>query len=218
MKPAERLKLCFPLFVALSPNCWSALADKTSDRYGSLSVCSVLPTATADEEAQREVQVRCSLFARPSITGFLIRLVEESAAGGRLYGHHHPTHPLLISTSQPSATAYGSVATASHLRCVSNGCPLPSHKPLAVDCLIVSEIKINIWRKVKLWFEVCYMSYCNICDADLQASRLKIRISLTGVHNNRTCHCHYKKCSLEQSQAVTYWLVKVYHFLGYTKL
>lgn len=89
----KRLKLCFLWLIALSPYCWSVVADKTSDRYGSLSVCAALPTATADEDAQREVQVRASLFARRSISGFLIRLAEKSAAGGRLYGHHRPTSP-----------------------------------------------------------------------------------------------------------------------------
>lgn len=89
----QRLKLCFLWFIPVSPNCWSVVADKTSDRYGSLSVCSVLPRATADEDAQREVQVRANLFARPSISSFLIRIVEKSTAGGRLYGHHHPTSP-----------------------------------------------------------------------------------------------------------------------------
>lgn len=53
----------------------------------------MLPTATADEDAQREVQVRANLFARPGTSSFLIRIVEKSAAGGRLYGHHHPTSP-----------------------------------------------------------------------------------------------------------------------------
>lgn len=75
------------------PNCWSVVADKASDRYGSLRVCSVLPRATDDEDAQREVRVRDNLFARRSISSFLIRIVEKSAAGGRLYGHHHPTSP-----------------------------------------------------------------------------------------------------------------------------
>lgn len=89
----KRLKLCFLWFIASSPNCWSVVADKTSDKYGNLSVYSVLPTATADEDAQREVQVRASLFACRSVSGFLIRLVEISAAGGRLYGHHHTTSP-----------------------------------------------------------------------------------------------------------------------------
>lgn len=66
---------------------------QTSDIYGSLSVGSVLPRATADEDAQREVQVRANLFACPSISSFLIRIVQKSTAGGRLYGHQHPTFP-----------------------------------------------------------------------------------------------------------------------------
>ena len=40
----QRPKLCFLRLVALSPNCWSVVADKTSDRYGSLSaLLSVCP-------------------------------------------------------------------------------------------------------------------------------------------------------------------------------
>lgn len=92
-KCARRQRFAFLCFIALSHNCWSAVADKTSDRYGSLNVGSVLPTATADEDSQREVQVRANLFAHPSISSFLIRIVEKSAARGRLYGHHHPTSP-----------------------------------------------------------------------------------------------------------------------------
>lgn len=105
----------------------------------------MLPRATADEDAQREVQVRANLFACPSISSFLIRIVEKSAAGGRLYGHHYTTspHSLVLYSLAPQHMAC--VATDSHLRCVSNGCPLPSHKPLAVAFLRVSEMKINIW-------------------------------------------------------------------------
>lgn len=86
-------EVLFSVVYSFFSNCWSVVADKTSDGYGSLSVCSVLPRATADEDTQREVQVRANLFARPSISGFLIRIVEKSAAGGRLYGHHYPTSP-----------------------------------------------------------------------------------------------------------------------------
>lgn len=90
--PSSRLNFCFIRFLALS-NCWSVVTEKTSDRSGSLSVCTVLPAAAADKDTQREAQVRASHFARLSITGFLIRRVEQSAAGGRLYGHRNPTSP-----------------------------------------------------------------------------------------------------------------------------
>lgn len=89
---SSRLNFCFIQFLALS-NCWSGVAEKTSDRYSSLSVCSAPPAAAADKDTQREVQVRASHFARLSIAGFLIRRAEQSAAGGRLYGHRNPTSP-----------------------------------------------------------------------------------------------------------------------------
>lgn len=60
-----------------------------------------------------------------------------------------PSQPhifVLISTSQPNATAYGSVAIDSHLRCDSNDYPLLCHKPVALACLISpfrTEIALN---------------------------------------------------------------------------
>lgn len=79
--------------IALAPNCCSVVVDKIGDRNGSYCVCTVLPWATADGGAQREVQVKDNLFACPSISSFLIRIVEKSTAGGKLYDHHSPTSP-----------------------------------------------------------------------------------------------------------------------------
>lgn len=90
---SQRTKLCFLWFIALFPNCWSVVAVRTSDRFGSLSVCSVLPTAPADEDPQWEVQVRATLFSQHSNSGLLIRVVWKSAAGSRLYGRPQPTSP-----------------------------------------------------------------------------------------------------------------------------
>lgn len=151
MRSLREVLFCFLWFKAFSPpvcnNCWSVAADKTSDRYGSLSVCSVLPRATADEDAQREVQVRANLFARPSISSFLIRIVEKSAAGGRLYGHHYPTSPFSLVFHSLAPQHMAMLLLLPIWGVFSNGCPSLSHKPLAVACLIVSKMKINICSK-----------------------------------------------------------------------
>lgn len=140
----ESAAFCFLRRIASSPNCWSVAADKTSDRYGSLSVCSESPRATADEDTQREVQVRANLFARPSISSFLIRIVEKSAAGGRLYGHHYPTSPysLVLYSLVPQHMA----ALLRHpiWGVFQMAVPRRATSLLAAACRIVSEMKTNI--------------------------------------------------------------------------
>lgn len=130
--------------IALAPNCWSVVVDKSSDRNGGYCVCTVLPWATADGDAQREVQVKDNLFACPSISSFLIRIVVKSTAGGRLYDHHSPTSPNSLVLHSLVQKPYGVVVTDSHLRCVSNGRLLLSHDSVASAVLIVSGMKGNI--------------------------------------------------------------------------